>query len=238
MKKLAIYGAGYFDCIKVIDAINRDHSEWEILGFIDDRESLVGQSFLGHKVIGTSKLIPELAKDENTYFFTNYFDPFPNFKKRIDTLKAHNCKIPNLIHPSVDTSYVSLGEGCIIPEGCVLGSNVKMGNYVSMRIRSLVSHDSNIEDYSFIGPGCVVGSSATLKEKCFVGAGATVILNRTVGANSYIGAGSVVTHDVPDGVTVVGVPAQKIKKSFIKRAIKKLYSFVPPKQYFVKNDFR
>jgi acetyltransferase-like isoleucine patch superfamily enzyme len=32
-----------------------------------------------------------------------------------------------------------------------------------------------------------------------------------IGKNSIVGAGSVVTKDVPDAVTVVGVPAKVIK---------------------------
>jgi acetyltransferase EpsM len=41
---------------------------------------------------------------------------------------------------------------------------------------------------------------------------ASVIQGRTVGAWSVVGAGTVVIHDLPDGVTAVGVPAEIIKR--------------------------
>jgi serine O-acetyltransferase len=43
-----------------------------------------------------------------------------------------------------------------------------------------------------------------------VGAGAKILGNITIGDNSVVGANSVVTHDVPSGVVVTGIPA-KIK---------------------------
>jgi hypothetical protein len=36
MKKIVIYGAAYFDVVKLIDAINRVSPAWTLLGFLDD----------------------------------------------------------------------------------------------------------------------------------------------------------------------------------------------------------
>ncbi len=42
----------------------------------------------------------------------------------------------------------------------------------------------------------------------WIGAGATVLPRITIGHDAIVGAGAVVTEDVPDGTTVVGVPAR------------------------------
>jgi serine O-acetyltransferase len=45
-----------------------------------------------------------------------------------------------------------------------------------------------------------------------IGTGAKVLGNIRLGNNVKVGAGSVVVHSVPDNCTVVGVPAEIVKK--------------------------
>jgi acetyltransferase-like isoleucine patch superfamily enzyme len=47
-----------------------------------------------------------------------------------------------------------------------------------------------------------------VKRGASIGANATILCGVTIGAGSLIGAGAVVTHDVPDGAVVVGLPAR------------------------------
>jgi len=49
-----------------------------------------------------------------------------------------------------------------------------------------------------------------LGNNVYVGVGAKILGNVRIGNNVKIGANAVVVHDVPDEVTVVGVPAQII----------------------------
>ncbi len=50
----------------------------------------------------------------------------------------------------------------------------------------------------------------TLKEGSIVGAGAQVLGDITVGVHAKVGANSVVTSDIPDGATAIGIPARVI----------------------------
>jgi len=49
-----------------------------------------------------------------------------------------------------------------------------------------------------------------VKRGASIGSGAVILCGITIGARAMIGAGAVVTHDVADGDTVVGVPARVI----------------------------
>ena len=222
MKKLVVYGSAYPDIVKLIDAINLVNPEWELLGFIDDKKETQGKSVLGYPALGDRSVIPDLVKDKNIYFFNSYVDGLSVFKERINLLESYGCNIPTLIHPSVDMNHVKIGRGCLIAEGCVIGTKVEIGNFVSTRIRSVICHDTRVEDYSFIGPGVTIGSCLTLKSGSFIGAGATILRTKNVGKDSVVGAGAVVVKDVPERTTVAGVPARKLRKNPIKRVIRRI----------------
>ena len=77
-----------------------------------------------------------------------------------------------------------------------------------------------IEDEVQIGSHCSIYSVSTIDEKegpvvlkrnCRIGTHSTVMPGVTVGENAVVGAYSFVNEDVPDGVTVVGVPARRIR---------------------------
>lgn len=53
--------------------------------------------------------------------------------------------------------------------------------------------------------GCI-----EVMDNCFLGQGSTILSGVRIGPNAVIAAGSVVTHDVPEGTVVAGVPARVI----------------------------
>lgn len=212
MKNLYVYGTGYLDFIKLIDAINRKKPEYKISGFINDSNEFRGKVIRGIKVLGGKEIIPNLIEKENAYFFHN-INKNPKTRQNISKIfEKNNCRIVSLIHPDTDLNYVKYKKGCYIPEGCILGSNVIIGNYLTCRLGAIISHDVTIEDYVYISPNATCGGNSYLKKGCFIGAGATIMFNRTIGENSIIGAGSVVTKDIPDNVVACGCPAKEIRK--------------------------
>ena len=70
-----------------------------------------------------------------------------------------------------------------------------------------------IDDFTHIGPGVHLAGVVSVGSGSFVGIGASVIELIKIGSNSIIGAGAAVVDDVPDNVTVVGVPARILKRT-------------------------
>jgi serine O-acetyltransferase len=58
----------------------------------------------------------------------------------------------------------------------------------------------------------------TLENGVVVGANATLLGDITVGEGARVGAGAVVTHDVPAGATVVGIPARRVDEDEVNAA--------------------
>jgi serine O-acetyltransferase len=80
----------------------------------------------------------------------------------------------------------------------VIGENVKI--FQNVTLGGARSGDWRSKSYP------VIGDDTTIF------AGAVVIGRITVGRNCIIGANAVVTRDVPDNATAVGIPARIIQK--------------------------
>ncbi|WP_286234357.1 serine O-acetyltransferase [Thalassotalea sediminis] len=102
--------------------------------------------------------------------------------------------------------------------GCVIGAGAKfMPGFVIMHpvgvvINSKVTGGKGIIVESGVVIGDEKGQAPVLGENIFIGAGAKIIGGVTIGNNVKIGANAVVVKDVPDNVTVVGIPAKVVSK--------------------------
>ncbi len=107
--------------------------------------------------------------------------------------------------------------------GCMIGRNAEFGpGFVLMHPNGIVINGgvkggSNIA----IEGGVVIGVARqglpielpVLGHDIYIGAGAKILGGIRIGNNVRIGANAVVVHNVPDGATVVGIPAKVVKIS-------------------------
>jgi serine O-acetyltransferase len=81
--------------------------------------------------------------------------------------------------------------GLVINTGVIAGKNLILENGITI--------------------GADKGQAPVLGDNVYVGCGARIIGGVKVGNNVRVGANAVVVKDVPDGATVVGIPAQVVK---------------------------
>lgn len=137
----------------------------------------------------------------------------PQFKKTVaQKLRKISISYFNLIsaHARVAVNHLK-GVGIIVCDGVITTVDCKIGSHVLLNLNVTVGHDVVIADYCSIMPGANIAGNVTIGEATLIGSGAQILQGITIGSNARVGAGAVVTKNVPDNVTVVGVPAKIVK---------------------------
>jgi sugar O-acyltransferase (sialic acid O-acetyltransferase NeuD family) len=208
MKEIAIYGAGGFglEVAMLIEQINEKECQWDLIGFFDDGMA-EGKIINGYPLLGGIEKLNQWDSGLALILALG----IPNIKKSIQRkIQNRNISYPVLIHPSVimgRNDYLNIGEGCIICAGTIITTNILIGKHVILNIACTVGHEAEIGAFSSFMPTCNISGEVKIGVSTFWGTGSKVINRKKIGDNVIIGAGAVVTQDIPDNVTAVGIPA-------------------------------
>ncbi len=126
----------------------------------------------------------------------------------------HKLRIPLI--PRFLSQFVRLLTGIEIHPGPTIGPGFFIDHGMSVVIGETSAIGKNVTLYQNVtlgGTGTERGKRhPTIGDNVVIGAGAKVLGNIKLGNNVKVGAGSVVVHSVPDNCTVVGVPAEIVRK--------------------------
>lgn len=130
-----------------------------------------------------------------------------------DRCLAAGFDLVTIVAPSAQVgATASVGVGSIVLHKAVLGANVSVGRGSIINTGATIDHDCVIGDFVHIAPGVNLAGTVTVGDGAMVGIGASVVPGIRIGSGATVGAGAVVIRDVPDGQTVVGVPAQEMTR--------------------------
>lgn len=209
MKHLLIIGArGWgrevYDIAKAcVDA----GADFSIKGFLDDKADALN----GHEnyppIIGPVETY-EIQKED--VFICALGDV--NYKKQYaENILNKGGKFVSLIHPTaVIGTNAKVGKGCVIGAFANISNDTRIGDFVTMSVRSGIGHDTIIGNYSHIGGNCCVSGFVTIGDFVTMHPGCVMVPHRKIGDNAVVGTGSVVLGNVKAGTTVFGNPAKRI----------------------------
>lgn len=94
-----------------------------------------------------------------------------------------------------------------------IGPGLQLGHFGGIYLVGKLGTNCTIAQQVTIGfkGGFSGGGTPVLGDNVYVGAGAKIIGGIRIGNNVKVGANAVVLKDVPDNVTVAGIPAQVVK---------------------------
>ncbi|MEC5147447.1 acetyltransferase [Chitinophaga sp. 212800010-3] len=210
MQRLAIIGSGDLGQLIAYHALQDGH--YDTVVFFDDfREK--GSRVNGCLVIGE---IGNVIESYNNGEFDALLIAigYKHFDKRKACFEQFKGTVPlgRLIHSS---SYVAasckIGEGICIMPGCVLDSNVEIGDNVFINTACCIAHDSGVKAHTFLSPRVAVAGFVVIGSCCNIGINTTIIDNIAITDHVQTGGGAVVTKSITQPGLYVGSPSRFIR---------------------------
>lgn len=199
-----IYCAG--DQGRVVLDILRARDEASDVAFVDDEETRQGETVDGAPVLGS-------MSDSDVPDDAEWLVAFGRQGVRLDlaeSVSEAGWGFFNAVHPSATISERStLGVGVTISGETYVGPGATVDNHVLVDSCVSIGHDVSLERGATVTPNATLAGDVHVGTDAYIGPGATVLRGRTIGAGAVVAAGAVVTEDVPDGATVMGVPASQ-----------------------------
>ncbi len=198
---------------RVVLDILRQARDYHVVGFVDSNRELLGRRIDGLEVLGHPDDLLELRDQLQLQGAVVAVGNNGVRRALAHQLEELGYDLINAVHPSANiASTAKIGRNAVIAAGALVCAHCQIGDSVILNTGSIVDHESLIGTATHICPGARIAGRVIVETGSFVGIGATVIQSIRVGFEAVIGAGAVVIRDVAPMSTVVGVPAEEIKR--------------------------
>jgi sugar O-acyltransferase (sialic acid O-acetyltransferase NeuD family) len=210
--RIIVVGAGGAarEIVSALDSINKTEQRFEFLGYVVSDLSRLQPRDSREQVLGDFSW---LQANRNSFDALAIGVGFPASRLRLAAELRHflpEVEWPAIIHPTaiIDLDSARIAEGCFIGAGVTATVNITLEAFVLCNFGCTLGHEARIGAGSVVNPGANISGGVVISTGVLVGTGSQILQYLHIGAGATVGAGAVVTRDVAEGVTVLGVPAR------------------------------
>lgn len=212
MKDIVIYGAGGFgrEIACLIRLINEKSPEWNLIGFLDDNETLWGSKNEYGSVLGGAGWLNAYQSPIAVAISVGSPVAVESIANKITNPLV---EYPNLYAPSVtflDKESLKIGKGNIFCTNCFVSCNITVGDFNLFNGYIPLGHDVCIGNCNVIMPSTNISGGVVIGDGNFFGVQSVVLQGVKIGNNTRIGANSVVMRKTKDGFLYIGNPAKRV----------------------------
>jgi len=203
MKRIILIGA-FIETVELCEKCG-----YEIAGIVDSEAK---DTYLGYPVLGNDEQFLERKEDYLDIPLVLVPDS-PRVRELLyNKYKSAGFCFETIVSPNAIVSKsASIGEACLIQDGCNISAAVQMGAGVRVNTGANIMHECSVADFVTVAPNAVVLGRCELKDRVYIGANATVLPGHVAEEDAMVGAACVVTKDVPSGVVVIGNPMRRLR---------------------------
>lgn len=202
-RPILVFGAGGHGKV-VADAARA--AGFTLLGFVDDAPARAGSTIWGLPILTWAQVRAE-ERWRPAAFAVGIGDNGARQTVQ-ERLEDAGREVAVVVHPRATLSPTArLAAGTVVMAGAVVNPDAVVGRGCIVNTGAIVEHDCELEAFVHLSPNVALGGTVWIGERTHLGLGAVALPGVRIGTDVKVGAGAVVIRDVPDALTVVGVPA-------------------------------
>lgn len=209
MKDLIIVGAGGMG--RTIYDMARENAVYEkefvIKGFIDDNLNSLDGFENYPPLLGT---ISDYEIRPNEIFVCSIGG---NSRRAcMESVINRGGEFMTMIHPSsrIGTN-VHIGKGCYVGAFTTIAADAYIDDYNFIQSHTIIGHDVHIGKWNRIDSYVLCVGGIKIGDGCMIHTNAVLNHNVEIGNGAHVGACSFVINSVPEGASVFGNPARRLK---------------------------